>query len=70
MIIAEIDGEVAGNCSFSPVGEKTRVRHRCSIGIALYKKYCLIRIGLLKACIIVGFNRVLKKQRDLCFGHA
>ncbi len=45
MIIAEVDGEVAGNCSFSPVGEKTRVRHRCSIGIALYKKYWGLGIG-------------------------
>lgn len=45
MILAEVDGEVAGNCSFSPVGEKTRVRHRCSIGIALYKKYWGLGIG-------------------------
>lgn len=45
MIIAEVDGEVAGNCSFSPVGGKTRVRHRCSIGIALYKKYWGLGIG-------------------------
>lgn len=45
MIIAEVDGEVAGNCSFSPVGRKTRVRHRCVIGIALYEKYWGLGIG-------------------------
>ena len=45
MIIAEVDGEIAGNCSFSPVGRKTRVRHRCVIGIALYEKYWGLGIG-------------------------
>ncbi len=45
MIIAEVDGEIAGNCSFAPVGRKLRVRHRCSIGIALYEKYWGMGIG-------------------------
>lgn len=38
MIVAEIDGEVVGNCSFSQVGKKIRVRHRCSVGIALCQR--------------------------------
>lgn len=45
MIIAEVDGEIAGNCSFSAVGGKYRVRHRCSLGIALYQKYWGLGIG-------------------------
>ena len=45
MIIAEVDGEVAGNCSFSAVGGKFRVRHRCQLGIALYQKYWGLGIG-------------------------
>ena len=45
MIIAEVDGSVVGNCSFSPVGKKIRVRHRCSIGIALYEKVWGLGIG-------------------------
>lgn len=45
MIIAEVDGKVAGNCSFSAVGGKLRVRHRCSLGIALYQKYWGLGIG-------------------------
>jgi len=45
MIIAEVDGNVVGNCSFSPVGKKIRVRHRCSIGIALYEKVWGLGIG-------------------------
>lgn len=45
MIIAEVDGEVAGNCSFSEVGGKRKIRHRCSIGIAIYKKFWGLGIG-------------------------
>lgn len=45
MIIAEIDGKVAGNCAISPVGNKIRTRHRCSMGIALYEKYWGLGIG-------------------------
>lgn len=45
MIIAEVDGEVAGNCSFSAVGGKSRVRHRCALGIALYKRCWGLGIG-------------------------
>lgn len=45
MIIAEVDGKVVGNCSFSPIGQKMRIRHRCSIGIALYEKVWGLGIG-------------------------
>lgn len=45
MIIAEVEGKVAGNCSFSPVGKKIKVKHRCSMGIALYEKYWGLGIG-------------------------
>lgn len=45
MIIAEVNKKVAGNCSFSAVGGKFRVRHRCSLGIALYQKYWGLGIG-------------------------
>lgn len=45
MIVAEIEGEIAGNCSLSSLGEKLRIRHRGSIGIAIYKKYWGFGIG-------------------------
>ena len=45
MIVAEVDGSIVGNCSFSPVGKKMRVKHRCSVGIALYKKVWGLGIG-------------------------
>lgn len=45
MIIAEVEGQVAGTCSFSAVGGKFRVRHRCQLGVALYEKYWGLGIG-------------------------
>ena len=45
MLIAEIDGEHAGNASFSAVGSMERVRHRCSVAIAIYKKFWGIGLG-------------------------
>lgn len=45
MIVAEIDGRIVGNGSFSPVGKKIRVRHRCSVGVALYKDVWGVGIG-------------------------
>lgn len=45
MIVAEVDGKIVGNCSFSPLGNKIRFRHRCSIGIALYESAWGVGIG-------------------------
>lgn len=58
MIIAEVDGKVAGNCSFSAIGGKLRVRHRCSLGIALYQKYWGLGIGRELTALL------LEKARD------
>ena len=40
MLTVWVDGQLAGNGSLSPVGSVSRVRHRCSLGIAFYQKYC------------------------------
>ena len=45
MILAEVDGQLAGNCTFHPVGGRARNYHRCSIGIALYEKFWGLGIG-------------------------
>ena len=45
MIVAEVDGKIIGNSSFGPVSEKIRSRHRCSLGIALFKAYRGLGIG-------------------------
>lgn len=64
MIIAEVDGKVVGNCSFSPIGQKMRIRHRCSIGIALYEKVWGLGIGtallslLIESAIKCGYEQM------------
>lgn len=45
MLIAELDGKHVGNCSVSSLGNYKRYRHRCSVAIALYQKYCGLGIG-------------------------
>ena len=46
MIIAEVDGKIAGNCQFSEIGKgRLKVRHRCSMAIGLYKEYWGLGIG-------------------------
>ena len=45
MIAAFIDGVLAGNCSFSSVGPKLKVKHRCQMGIAIKKEYWHAGIG-------------------------
>ena len=38
MILCEVDGRIAGNCHLSFM-TKAKVRHRCSVAIALRKAY-------------------------------
>ena len=45
MLICIIDGKVAGNCSVSGVGNKRKIRHRCSMAIALYQEFWGLGIG-------------------------
>lgn len=45
LLVAEVDGEHAGNCSLAPAGSMSRHRHRCSVAIALYQKYCRMGFG-------------------------
>lgn len=45
MMLALVDGKVAGNGSISGIGEKRRIRHRCSLAIALKKEYWGLGIG-------------------------
>lgn len=45
MMMALVDGKVAGNCSVNGIGTKRRIWHRCSLAIALYKEYCGLGIG-------------------------
>lgn len=53
MIIAEVDGYVAGTAGIEAVGDKDKVRHRAELGIAIDKDYWRLGIGraLMDACI-------------------
>ena len=47
MLLAFLDGAHTGNCSVMSAGRFSRYRHRCSVGIALYKTYWGCGIGRL-----------------------
>ena len=45
MMMPIVDGKVAGNGSINGIGDKRKIRHRCSLAIALYKDYWGLGIG-------------------------
>ncbi len=45
MILAEVNGELAGSCSLFANGNKSRCFHRCTFGIALCRKFWDLGIG-------------------------
>ena len=49
MMTGVVDGKIAGNCTISGLGQKRKIRHRCSLAIALYRAYW--RLGIGKAMI-------------------
>lgn len=45
MMMAEVDGKVAGNCSINGMGDKRKILHRCGLAIALKKEFWNLGIG-------------------------
>ena len=45
MMLAVVDGKVAGNASINGLGNKRKILHRCSLAIALKKEYWNLGIG-------------------------
>ena len=45
MMVAIVDGKVAGNCSINGIGSKRKILHRCSMAIALYREFWHLGIG-------------------------
>ncbi len=45
MMIAVVDGKVAGNGSVNGIGDKRKIQHRCSLAIALYEEFWGLGIG-------------------------
>ena len=58
MMVAVVDGKVAGNCSINSIGDKRKIRHRCSMAIALYREYWNLGIGT----AMIGYLAELAKQ--------
>lgn len=45
MMVALVNGKVAGNASILPIGNKRKVAHRCTLAIALFKEFWGLGIG-------------------------
>jgi len=45
MMVAIVDGKVAGNAGVSGIGYQRKLWHRCNLAIALYKEYWGLGIG-------------------------
>ena len=64
MLLAEVDGLFAGLCTLRPVAASRRCRHRCNVGVALYRAYCGMGLGrrmmeeLLSIAKELGFEQV------------
>ena len=57
MMVAEVEGELAGNCSLASQGDKRRTKHRCCVSIALYEKYCNLGLGRILLSTVLGLAK-------------
>lgn len=64
LLLAFVDGEYAGNCSFDRKGGGRRAKHRAGIGIALFQKFTGFGLGRLMLQYLIekikeqGFEQV------------
>ena len=58
MVIAEVDGKLAGNGGFAGAGGRRQLRHRCELGIALYREFHRLGIGT----ALIGYLTELARQ--------
>ena len=57
LILAFLDGEYAGNCSFERMGGSRRRAHRAGIGIALFQRFTGLGLGRLMLNVLIGEMR-------------
>ena len=57
LLLALIDGEIAGNCGIAPIAEHLKTKHRGRLGISVRKKYWNIGIGSLLLREILSFAK-------------
>ena len=58
MLVAVVDGKVAGNSAINSIGTKRKICHRCSLAIALYREYWGLGIGT----AMIGYLTELAKE--------
>ena len=64
LIVAEVEGEIAGSCSLHTAGKYARIRHRSSFGISLMQKSWRLGIGtammqtLLETAASLGYEQM------------
>ena len=64
MMVAVVDGKVAGNCSINGIGNKRKICHRCSMAVALYRDYWGLGIGsaminyLCELAAAIGYEQI------------
>lgn len=64
LMLAYVDGEYAGNCSFEPGGDRRRAKHRAEIGIALFQRFAGFGLGRLM------LENLLQKIKELGYEQA
>lgn len=66
MVSAYVEGQLAGTCSFAPASERLRTRHRCGVGISLYRAFWGLGIGTaLMREILAGAKAAGFEQAEL-----
>lgn len=66
MLLAFVDGKHAGSCSFGGASERNRMRHRCTVGISLYRDFWGQGIGTaLMNEILAGAKTAGYEQAEL-----
>ena len=65
-LLAFVDGAFAGSCSFAPDSERLRMRHRCTVGISLYREFWGMGVGTaLMEEILTGAKAAGFEQAEL-----
>ena len=65
-LLAFADGVLAGSCSFAGNSERIRMRHRCTVGISLYREFWGMGIGTaLMGEILAGAKAAGYEQAEL-----
>ena len=66
VLLAFVDGEYAGNCSFESKAGSRRARHRAGIGIALFQKFTGFGLGkLMLKKLLEEIKRLEFEQAEL-----